>query len=98
MSDSLYQFMAEDHVRLDGLLQRAVAKPGVLDADPIMSSARASCGISRWRRRLSYPPSQDGKGARSQQFGRSCGLTTGRWFRSSPSADALNHASNPVDS
>ena len=33
MPGALYQYMADDHERLDSLLQRAVAKPGVIDAE-----------------------------------------------------------------
>ncbi len=31
---ALYQYLADDHIRLDLLLQRAVASPGVIDAAP----------------------------------------------------------------
>lgn len=30
----LYQYLSDDHDRLDGLLQRAVAKPGVISMEP----------------------------------------------------------------
>jgi hypothetical protein len=30
----LYQYLSDDHDRLDSLLQRAVAKPGVIDMEP----------------------------------------------------------------
>ncbi len=33
MPGALYQFMGDDHERLDSLLQRAVAKPCVIDAE-----------------------------------------------------------------
>jgi hypothetical protein len=33
MPGALYQYMADDHERLDSLLQRAVAKPGVIDSE-----------------------------------------------------------------
>ncbi len=34
MPGALYQYMVDDHERLDSLFQRAVAKPGVIDAEP----------------------------------------------------------------
>jgi hypothetical protein len=34
MPGVLYQYLAGDHDRLDGLLQRAVATPGVIDREP----------------------------------------------------------------
>jgi hypothetical protein len=34
MPGALYRYLADDHERLDSLLQRAVAKPGVIDAEP----------------------------------------------------------------
>ena len=33
MRGALYQYMADDHERLDSLFQRAVARPGVIDAE-----------------------------------------------------------------
>lgn len=34
MPTGLYQYLADDHDRLDGLLQRATATPGVIDLQP----------------------------------------------------------------
>ncbi len=34
MPGVLYQYLSGDHDRLDGLLQRAVAKPGAIDMEP----------------------------------------------------------------
>jgi len=34
MRGALYQYMADDHERLDSLLRRAVVKPGAIDAEP----------------------------------------------------------------
>ncbi len=34
MPEALFQYLAEDHERLDSLFQRAVARPGVIDAEP----------------------------------------------------------------
>lgn len=34
MPGVLYQYLSDDHDRLDGLLQRAVAKPGVINMEP----------------------------------------------------------------
>lgn len=34
MPGPLYQYMEDDHERLDSLFQRAVAKPGVIDPEP----------------------------------------------------------------
>lgn len=33
MPRALYQYMADDHERLDSLFQRAIARPGVIDAE-----------------------------------------------------------------
>lgn len=33
MPKALYQYMADDHERLDSLFQRAIARPGVIDAE-----------------------------------------------------------------
>jgi hypothetical protein len=33
MHGVLYQYLADDHVRLDALLNRAVAKPGMIDME-----------------------------------------------------------------
>jgi hypothetical protein len=33
MPGALYQYMADDHARLDSLFQRAVSRPGVIDAE-----------------------------------------------------------------
>jgi hypothetical protein len=30
----LYQYLSDDHARLDGLLERAVVKPGLIDVEP----------------------------------------------------------------
>ncbi len=34
MQGALYQYLADDHERLDSLFQRAVARPGVIDSEP----------------------------------------------------------------
>ena len=34
MPGVLYRYLSDDHDRLDGLLQRAMAKPGVIDMEP----------------------------------------------------------------
>jgi hypothetical protein len=34
MPGVLYEYLSDDHNRLDGLLQRAIAKPGVIDMEP----------------------------------------------------------------
>ena len=34
MTGALYQYLADDHERLDALFQRAVARPGVIDLEP----------------------------------------------------------------
>ena len=34
MPGALYQYLADDHERLDSLFQRAVARPGVIDSEP----------------------------------------------------------------
>jgi hypothetical protein len=34
MHGELYQYLSDDHVRLDALLNRAVAQPGVIDMEP----------------------------------------------------------------
>ncbi len=34
MPGVLYRYLSDDHDRLDALLERAVAKPGVIDMEP----------------------------------------------------------------
>jgi len=35
MPGVLYDYLSDDRYRLDGLLQRAVAKPGVIEMEPL---------------------------------------------------------------
>jgi hypothetical protein len=64
MPGVLYQYLSGDHDRLGTLLERAVAKPVVIDMEPTPSFERVCSDIFQWRRKSYYRQSQSGKASR----------------------------------
>jgi hypothetical protein len=66
MSASLYQFLADDHDRLDALLERSIATPGLVDVAAYSPFREGYFDIFPSREKLSSRPWRDGREAKSQ--------------------------------
>ena len=97
MPGVLYQYLADDHDRLDALFQRAVAKPGVIDAESYHEFRKGLLRHISMEEKIILPAITRWQGGKKAAIGERLRLDHGAiCCAPSPSTNAVRHAYNPV--